>query len=385
MHAKPNSCSGCVLDTIGRGFTAPEGNGYSKLLILGDASDENSFRDSLPLRPYSQSGAILERIILGLRRSRSDFIVTNTVRCCPPQGLLENTGYEWKAINHCKVNLDTVIAEHQPKAILALGNVPLKVLSGLSGKKKSVTSLRGYVLEAKAYGLPMIATYHPAYIARGKKNLIGIMYEDFAKALKLAKGELVEGRDYYFDPQRDYKNSYCLTSTDEEIYKVWKTLKDNPTLPMAFDIETSDSLKQDNEDEIEQATLQITQFQVSIGKGHALVIDASIDKFLPTIANFMNGLANPKLSWNGWRFDCPVLEANGVTTKEPHYDLMTAFHHWNPDIPAGLQFAASLFGFPFSWKHLAGEDLAFYGACDVDALHWIYEPLKAQMIKEGIW
>ena len=106
-------------------------------------------------------------------------------------------------------------------------------------------------------------------------------------------------------------------------------------------------------------------------------------QFFGCVSNFMS-LPNPKLSWNGWRFDQPILEAYGCKIREPHLDLMCAYHHWNPDLPAGLRFAASLAGYPFPGKHLPGEDLAFYGACDVDSLHWLYSMLIPLMEKDGI-
>jgi len=384
MH-KPSSCSGCPLHILGRGFARPEGKALKRLLVVAEALGENEARESLPLRPHAQAGSIFERALMALRLKRDDVVIQNVVNCQPPGNVLDGASYKYGAISHCQPNLARVVEEFKPTAILALGGIALESLTGMKGKKKGISSLRGYVLWSDTYKLPVVATYHPAYIARGQKNLLGVFYYDILRAVNLAQGKLVEGKDYYLNPQRDYPNEYNLAPTEEDIYNVWKIAHNNPETPIAFDIETEQSTKEESEDDLNSEFTKITQFQVSLRKGHALVIDAKIPKFEATIANFMNGLRNPKLSWNGWRFDQPVLEANGVKIAEPHYDLMTMYHHCEPDAPAGLQYAASFFGFPFPWKHLAGDSLEFYGACDVDVLHYIYEPLVSRLKKEGVY
>lgn len=383
MNPKPRTCAPCPLNSISRGFTYPEGGNKIKLLILGEASGENEANDGLPFRPYAQAGSILERALLGMKLSRDDVVITNILRCQPPGNILEGAEYKSAAIGHCRQYLDKVIKDSKPNAILALGGIALEALTGLVGKKRNISSLRGYVLWADRYNLPIIATYHPAFISRGKKNLLGIVYSDMLKAIKLAKGELVHGQDYYLNPIRDYPNQYNLSPSRGDIAELHTWFTDRPGNAIGFDIETEESAELAGEDDIETFTTRITQVQVSKAKGHALVMTNDYKGFMQDVQSYLD-LPNVKLSWNGWRFDQIVLSANGVRITEPHYDVMTMFHHWNPDIPAGLQYAAGLFGFPFPWKHLAGESLAFYGACDVDALHWIYEPLVGIMRKEGV-
>lgn len=50
---------------------------------------------------------------------------------------------------------------------------------------------------------------------------------------------------------------------------------------------------------------------------------------------------------------------------------MWAWHHLQPDLPRGLQFAAAQMGWPWPWKHLAVASPAFYGIVDVDVLQWM--------------
>lgn len=387
MPKKPDSCAGCPLHKLGKGFAQPDGQAKRRLLVVAEALGDNEARDSLPLRPYAQAGSIFERALMSLKLTRGDVVIQNVVNCQPPGNVLEGAWYKYQAISHCKPNLDKVVEEYKPTAILALGGVPLESLTGLKGKKKNISSLRGYVLWNETYKLPMISTYHPSFIARGNKNLLGVFYYDILRAVQLAEGKLVEGRDYYLNPMGDYPNEYTFTQDHKTWMDYWDMLRANPDLPLAFDIETADSINEESEDDIESNSTKVTQYQISHKKGQAMVLERGNmedNQFFGLISNFMS-LPNPKLSWNGWRFDQPILESYGVNIKEPHYDLMTMFHFSEPDLPAGLQFAASMFRFPFAWKHLAGDSLPFYGAADVDSLHWIYEALVGKMKREGVY
>ncbi len=389
MTKKPDTCNGCALHHLGKGFAKPEGHARKKLLVVAEALGENEAKDSLPLRPYAQSGAIFERALMALRMSRDDVVIHNIVNCQPPGNVLEGAWYKYEAISHCKRNLDRVVEEYQPTAILALGGVSLESLTGMKGRKRNISSLRGYVLWCENYGLPMVATYHPSFIARGKKNLLGVFYADLLKATRLAEGKLVEGKDYYLNPQRDYQTDYILCANVQDIAKEYDYLSANPNIPIAFDIETADSVNEESEDDIENNSTVVTQFQLSHGEGHALVIDAkdsglTQSEFFWVIQRFMT-LPNIKLGHNAWRFDCPVLASYGVKFTEPVYDTMTLAHHIEPDLPAGLQFVASLYNWRFPWKHLAGENLAWYGAVDADVLHFLWPKLKERAIREGAY
>ena len=54
-----------------------------------------------------------------------------------------------------------------PPVIIALGRTPLWALTGLNG----ITALRGQVLANRLSDAPVIATFHPSFVAR--QNSIG--------------------------------------------------------------------------------------------------------------------------------------------------------------------------------------------------------------------
>lgn len=391
MLHKPHNCSGCPLYGTGRGFSTAEGPGSIKVLLVGEALDESAAIEGLPFRPFSQAGSILQRTINDLGYRRDEFAITTLVRCRPPYDQLEGTQHELDAIARCSTYLNEVIAQFQPRVIVALGGLPLKALTGLSGKKRGVNTLRGYVLRELHHGLPLIPTYAPGFIARGQKNFLGVIARDIQKAVKISRGELIEGRDFYLNPQKEYPNDYTLNATVPQVNQALRYLRSHRDLPFGYDLETAESVKTEDEDEIEFQETRITQFQISWAKGHAMVMPAesySRETFYEIMREFLK-LPNPKLDFNGWGYDVPLLKKHGIDPG-PTIDLLPMFRHWQPDCPGtshagGLQYSASFFNFPFPWKHLAGDDLPFYGAADVDSLHWIYNPLKSIMQKEGIW
>ncbi|MDT8903529.1 uracil-DNA glycosylase [Anaeroselena agilis] len=79
---------------------------------------------------------------------------------CRPKGNRTSTVEEGRV---CALNwLDEELAFVNPKVIVALGSVALKYLMGPDAR---ITKDRGRWFDTK-YGIPAIATYHPAYLLR---------------------------------------------------------------------------------------------------------------------------------------------------------------------------------------------------------------------------
>jgi len=102
------------------------------------------------------------------------------------------------------------------------------------------------------------------------------------------------------------------------------------------------------------------------------------------VAKAIMALPNVKFGHNVWWFDNPILEENDYKIDGTVHDTMAMFHHWQPDLEKGLQKAASLFDFPFPWKHKFGTE--WYGCVDVDAPWYLIEGLLPLMKARGsLW
>lgn len=386
---KPESCNGCPLVSISDGFSESEGDGTSGVAIIGEALGYNEYLDGLPFRPHAQAGSKLEEVFRLVSRdtgkpcTRSQFKIGNMIWCHPPGDKLAGTSYEQKAVSCCSCNLDRCLDSFHTgfnKTILALGNIPLKYLTGVSGiaeEKQSISHLNGFVFPSK-YGL-VVPSYHPSYIKRGNGHLTPLLVEHMKRALGVAQG----GYSSY-ESHSSYKPPvYQVSPGLDEAWSFYNKVRDNSRLVLSYDIETAEtgSVDENDRDELESAEIVLVQF--SIGKGSGIAFPFTEDYIDIIRKLFM--LPNPKGNHNTWNFDNPRLRAKGIGIEGYVHDTMWMFKHFYPKLPRGLQNVAGLFGFPFPWKHLYNTSLQWYGCADVDAVQWILHVLPKLMKARGVW
>jgi uracil-DNA glycosylase family 4 len=423
MRAKPSSCDGCQLQHRGTDFSQVEGTGSLGVMIVAEASGEMEARDQLPLRPYAPAGSLLERTFRRIGYSRQQFSLTNTLRCRPPNNWLSGAPWEFSALNHCRPNLDAAIGDRRPRAILALGDTALRELTGEAGEARGVSHLAGYVLPTTSVrepctncisyesemkdascsacrgsglvqnggtgSIPVIPTFHPAFIRRGKASLQGLFARNLQRAVNVAAGRDREWEWDLEEAQRNGRIRYQVHPSLDEARSFVTRVRGNSGFTLSYDIETfeSASLDEDARDGFTDTRIRLIQFSVEGGSGIALPWDGDYRR----VAQELLLLPNTKCGHNLWLFDNRVLEACGaregldLRPRGPIHDTLAMFHHWQPDLPAHLQFAAQFVSFPFPWKHLAATDLEFYGCVDVDATLRLYTFLRAQLERDGIW
>ena len=369
---KPIDCRGCALDKLSNSFSSQEGNCLNGVLLMGEGLGHNEAIDGLPFRPRGAAGSLLEQVFRICRTDRSQFLIDNIVRCQPPNDNLHGYGYEHDAITHCTEHYGSrVYGDNRVKAILALGAVAFRNITGISGKKLGISDVRGYVHEVTNKwfdNMPVIGSYHPAHIRRGKLAYTDYLIHDLRKVMGVANGT------YKSYEERDtYTNNYQLNPSTDDARSFFYRVKDSPRLDVAYDIETPNSavLEEDEREEIIGESEPITSIQFSLGKGEGI--------WMPWEGNYVKVAkailrrSNSKLCFNGWNFDNPKLNNNGAEINGRITDLMWKFHYLKPDLEMGLQKVASMCDFPFNWKHFANDPRMqrFYGCVDVDVLHWI--------------
>jgi len=399
---KPAECYGCPLfDLDPNGFSQPDGLGTTGVLVVGEALGLNERRDGLPFRPYAEAGSVLERAFRRAGFGRDHFRLWNVVACQPPGNQLEGESYEEEAIWHCRVHFRRVVEEFKPKAILALGNVALKALTGMSGPDRKVSDLRGYVLPSE-FG-PIIPTFHPSYLRRGSRrkdaetgaktpsaaggggmSLLGVMIRDLQFAVQVAAGTAA---DYILHPEGSTYFTNCVERPSlDDARSFLREVEAAPETPLAFDLEHPRATETPDDDTVVQSVLTedvIYSIQFSLRPCTGIYLPWSGEYI--EIARRILALPNPKYTWFGRRNDNPRLRVQGFDIVGRSDDLWEAFHHLQPDIPARLQFAASFYGFPFPWKHWRGSYPERYGICDVDVLHWIARRIFDDLRRRGLY
>jgi len=405
MLQRPPECAGCPLNTIGQGFSKPEGTGANGVLIMGEALGEQEARDGLPFRPGAPAGHVLEQAIKSLGMDRAQFVVWNVIACRPPQNELLGASYEYPALEHCKRHTKRVIEQYHPRVIVACGAIPTRVLTGLTGRKMRVEDIQGFALEAPDYpGIRVIPTYHPSYIQRGAWQVFPVLRLALAKAVKLA-------REGWKEP-----NLICTTNASaSDVHEMADELEAKPELDLNIDFETDggkiepDVIETEDEESDEEETQKkgaistsqvITQVNLSIRDSEAIALDfnadtrAAVDRVL--------SVPNNKHGHNIWLFDVPVAGYNGLEIKGRIDDSMWMFHHAYPDLPgsykkvagdsakdqgslASLQFCASFYGFPWPWKHMRLEEGHLYGTYDGIAGRVVFNGAKRDLKRLNVW
>lgn len=420
MLPKPKECSKCIIGHHkNSGFIQPEGTCKNGVLIIGEAPGENEKNDALPFRPYAESGSALQACINLLKKydykwERGDFAYWNLIACQPSFNKLEGAKFEEEAILTCRANyFNQVIAYYKPKVILGLGNLTVKYLvpeidairTSIKGRiqdakiaknkeeikklqsqlsKLKIGNIRGYKFQS-LYGIPLVPSFHPSYITRGGRELLGVLLRDMMFALEIAEGKWQE--DYKFE-------NYIENPEIQDIKKFHLYCKNHPKLPISYDIETPFTTLQVDETEIEfgQQIRDIESIQFSIPVANSLsngnIRTRSIfldwQRDIESIREILE-LPNPKVGWNNWNFDETNLQYHlgKDALKGIRYDAMWLFKHLNADFKKtgrALQFAANFYipNLP-AWKHLSEEEPRKYGLIDVDATLKTYLALRKQL------
>lgn len=159
-------CGACTACEIGRTRTNSvygEGNPVAQLMVVGEGPGETEDRLGRPF--VGRAGELLDKMLLAIDLPREDVYICNTVKCRPTQDFgtrLGNRAPTPDEMRNCRHFLDEQIAIIRPRVILALGAPAAK---SFMGERFSITKQRGQWADGPL-GIPVIATFHPAYILR---------------------------------------------------------------------------------------------------------------------------------------------------------------------------------------------------------------------------
>lgn len=376
MKQKPSACRGCPLALLGRGFALTGGKGETtKVLVVAEALGKEEADSGEPL--VGGAGKLFNRMVsrtqdkvLGRPFKRDDFLLANVVNCQPPSNVLVGASYEQQAIDHCSPYLKKIIADFQPKAILTMGNTPMRWFTGHWG----VDSLRGYIFDTP-WG-PTIPTYHPAYIMRGNFELARVFQLDLQKAVWVSRNGV---------PRRE--KVYLTRPTLADATRFYEAYKNAGFPLLSFDIETpySKMLKDEGMDPVleDDASYQVLRISFAFEEGRAISVPFDVT-FKPFI-KAMLATSGPKLVWNA-PFDVPRLSYNGCPVEGRIYDGMVAFHFLEPSLPMGLKYAATFYcpDMP-AWKLMSRESPEWYNAADSDVALRVFNRVKEALKNDERW
>lgn len=155
------SCQACGLCSSRKQTVFGVGHPQAHWMVIGEAPGE---QEDLQGEPFvGAAGQLLDQMLaaIGLSRSEGDaaqrVFIANTLKCRPPR----NRNPDPAELSQCAPFLARQIELVRPRLILAMGRFAIQQLLAT---EEPVGRLRGRIHQA--HGVPVVVTYHPAYLLR---------------------------------------------------------------------------------------------------------------------------------------------------------------------------------------------------------------------------
>jgi len=175
-----SDCRLCALHE-GRSRTVfGTGDRQADWMLIGEAPGAEEDKQGLPF--VGKAGQLLDRMLMAIGLQREQVYIANIVKCRPP----ENRDPKPEEAAACSAYLKRQIELVNPRVILVLGKV---AAHNLLGTEEALGKLRGAPYLYEDTGIPVIVTYHPAYLLR-KPSEKRKSWEDLKLAVKLTGGRV---------------------------------------------------------------------------------------------------------------------------------------------------------------------------------------------------
>lgn len=133
------------------------GNRQAQLLVIGEAPGADEDQQGEPF--VGRAGQLLNAMLEAINLKREEVYIANILKCRPPN----NRDPKSEEAAHCEPFLLQQIELIAPKLILAVGRISAH---NLLKTQIQIGKLRGQVHKYGKQRIPLIVTYHPAYLLR---------------------------------------------------------------------------------------------------------------------------------------------------------------------------------------------------------------------------
>ena len=181
LELEVRMCTECELHTTRTQTVFGVGDLQSDWMLIGEAP---GFEEDKKGEPFvGRAGQLLNRMLAAIKFERRQVYIANVIKCRPP----DNRNPRPTEIAACANYLKAQIKFIQPKIILALGGVAAKALLQTEA---TVGRLRGQVHTLPDTDIPVVVTYHPAYLLRSPEQK-SAAWEDLQLACKTVGREII--------------------------------------------------------------------------------------------------------------------------------------------------------------------------------------------------
>ena len=157
LRAAVQSCTHCEISKARTHTVFGAGNQQAAWMVIGEAPGAEEDRQGEPF--VGKAGQLLNNMLLAIGMPRETVYIANVLKCRPPN----NRDPKSDEAAHCRGYLERQIALVNPALILVVGRIAAQ---NLLQTDAPLARLRGKEHRAPLSGIPVVVTYHPAYLLR---------------------------------------------------------------------------------------------------------------------------------------------------------------------------------------------------------------------------
>lgn len=157
LEAAVSSCTFCDLHRTRTQTVFGVGRRDADLMIIGEAPGADEDRQGEPF--VGRAGKLLNAMLRAIGLDRKDVYIANILKCRPPN----NRDPQPAETARCTPYLERQISLVAPRALLAVGRIAAQ---HLLQSDQAIGRLRGKTLSFGPERIPLVVTYHPAYLLR---------------------------------------------------------------------------------------------------------------------------------------------------------------------------------------------------------------------------
>ena len=157
LQAEVAACTRCPLHATRTQTVFGVGNAAARWMVIGEAPGAEEDRQGEPF--VGPAGQLLNEMLRAVGLARGDVFIANILKCRPP----ENRDPHPAEVRACADYLARQMQLVAPRLILAVGRIAAQ---NLLQQEVPVGRLRGRAHAYGPAGIPLVVTYHPAYLLR---------------------------------------------------------------------------------------------------------------------------------------------------------------------------------------------------------------------------
>ncbi len=161
LQTRVSACQLCSLAKTRQHTVFGMGNPQAKLVIVGEAPGATEDQQGLPF--VGRAGKLLDAMLQAINLQRSEIFITNILKCRPPN----NRDPDPQEVACCTPYLERQLQLLQPRLLLALGRIAAHFLLNST---TTLSRLRGQQFHYGTQRIPLLVTYHPAYLLRSPQD-----------------------------------------------------------------------------------------------------------------------------------------------------------------------------------------------------------------------